>query len=115
MTAEKLYVVEIETVRGERHLLQVRITPLPPLMNRAPSSSLAMLLARIPGLDSQGRCPPLSLTHFVARSILLQFKLVYDWLLYCHLVASCTILSGETSRFFPGGGEEEDSSGLMDI
>uniref|UniRef100_A0A7S2H127 Uncharacterized protein n=1 Tax=Haptolina brevifila TaxID=156173 RepID=A0A7S2H127_9EUKA len=34
--------------------------------------------------------------------LLLKFRLVYDWLLYCHLVASVSITSLAVSKHFPG-------------
>jgi len=34
--------------------------------------------------------------------LLLKFRLVYDWLLYCHLVASVSITSLMVSKHFPG-------------
>jgi len=55
MTAEKEYVVEVQTKKGE-HLL-------------------------------------------------LKFKLVYDWLMYCHLVAAVSVFSWDNERFFPGSGD----------
>jgi len=42
---------------------------------------------------------------------IVRFKLVYDWLLYCHLVATCTLQSVTISKHFPGA---EDTS-LIDI
>eukprot|EP00316_Scyphosphaera_apsteinii_P021357 CAMPEP_0119338002 /NCGR_PEP_ID=MMETSP1333-20130426/95157_1 /TAXON_ID=418940 /ORGANISM="Scyphosphaera apsteinii, Strain RCC1455" /LENGTH=172 /DNA_ID=CAMNT_0007349177 /DNA_START=253 /DNA_END=771 /DNA_ORIENTATION=+ len=42
---------------------------------------------------------------------LIKFKLVYDWLVFCHLVVSVSVLSADPSRFFPGTGEQPD----MDI
>ena len=43
---------------------------------------------------------------------LVKFKLVYDWLLYCHLVCSCTLVSASTNKHFPGA---EDDDTLLDI
>lgn len=34
--------------------------------------------------------------------MLVKFKLVYDWLLYCHLIATVDILSAMSSKAFPG-------------
>ena len=34
--------------------------------------------------------------------MLVSFKLVYDWLLYCHLIATVRILSAMSSKAFPG-------------
>jgi len=34
--------------------------------------------------------------------LLFKFRLVYDWLLYCHLVTSVSMLSASTSKHFPG-------------
>jgi len=34
--------------------------------------------------------------------LLFKFKLVYDWLVQCHLVASVSALSASTSKHFPG-------------
>jgi len=34
--------------------------------------------------------------------MLLKFKLVYDWLVYCHLVAGVSVFSWDNDRFFPG-------------
>ena len=34
--------------------------------------------------------------------LLVSFKLVYDWLLYCHLIATVRILSAMSSKAFPG-------------
>ena len=37
-----------------------------------------------------------------AEHYLLKFRLVYDWLLYCHLVTSVSMLSASSSKHFPG-------------
>jgi hypothetical protein len=34
------------------------------------------------------------------------FRLVYDWLVYCHLVASVSIMSTSTAKHFPGAEDE---------
>ena len=34
--------------------------------------------------------------------MLVKFKLVYDWLLHCHLIATVGILSAMSSKAFPG-------------
>ena len=34
--------------------------------------------------------------------LLFKFRLVYDWLVYCHLVTSVSVLSASTSKHFPG-------------
>ena len=48
-----------------------------------------------------------------SEHLLLKFRLVYDWLLYCHLVASCTIVSVSIDKHFPGA--EDDGGGSLDI
>ena len=40
--------------------------------------------------------------------LLLKFKLVYDWLLYCHMVAGVLITAVSTHKFFPGADDEAD-------
>ena len=39
--------------------------------------------------------------------LLLKFKLVYDWLLYCHMVASVLITAVSTDKFFPGADDAD--------
>jgi len=43
--------------------------------------------------------------------LLLKFKLVYDWLVYCHLVASVDIMSVDAlGKHFPGADDGLDLS-----
>merc|ERR1719487_2804334 len=40
--------------------------------------------------------------------VLCKFELVYDWLVYCHLVASVNIISASLRRHFPGTEDTDD-------
>ena len=46
------------------------------------------------------------------KHLILRFKLVYNWLVFCHLIAGVSMLSASTSDFFPGA---EDSDLSADI
>ena len=46
------------------------------------------------------------------KHLILRFKLVYNWLVFCHLIAGVSMLSATTKDFFPGA---EDSDLSADI
>ena len=41
--------------------------------------------------------------------LLFRLRLVYDWLLYCHLVATVSSFAIDGERFFPGTSDYPDS------
>ena len=47
------------------------------------------------------------------EQLLYRFRLVYDPLVHCHLVATVSMVSTTTARFFPGA--EDSEAPLADI